>query len=148
VLASMQPPHPPGSMGLPLEPTVSRIGRKRWPLAYAWRTLKNAGARIVFASDWPVSPIDPIAGIQAAMMRKPWAETDPDQSFSLHEALASYTVEGAYAGFMEHRKGTLKAGYLADLVILSADIEKTDPQELQTIRPVTTVCGGKVTYQA
>ncbi|MGI6855196.1 amidohydrolase [Mesorhizobium sp. 1B3] len=148
VLASMQPPHPPGSMGLPLEPTVSRIGRKRWPLSYAWRTLKNAGARIVFASDWPVSPIDPIAGMQAAMVRKPWAETDPDQSFSLHEALASYTVEGAYAGFMERRKGTLKAGYLADLVILSGDLEKTDPQQLHTVRPVTTVCGGKVTYQA
>lgn len=148
VLASMQPPHPPGSMGLPLEPTVSRIGRKRWPLSYAWRTLKNAGARIVFASDWPVSPIDPIAGMQAAMVRKPWAETDPDQSFSLHEALASYTVEGAYAGFMERRKGTLKAGYLADLVILSGDLEKTDPQQLHTVRPITTVCGGKVTYQA
>ena len=79
VLASMQPPHPPGSMGLPLEPTVSRIGRHRWPLSYAWRTLKNAGARVVFASDWPVSPIDPIAGIQAAMLRKPWAEGMPDQ---------------------------------------------------------------------
>lgn len=148
VLASMQPPHPPGSMGLPLEPTVSRIGRKRWPLSYAWRTLKNAGARVVFASDWPVSPIDPIAGIQAAMVRKPWAETDPDQSFSLHEALAGYTVEGAYAGFKEHRKGRLKSGYLADLVVLSGDLEKAAPEELHTIRPVTTICGGKVTFQA
>lgn len=148
VLASMQPPHPPGSMGLPLEPTVSRIGRKRWPLSYAWRTLKNAGARVVFASDWPVSPIDPIAGIQAAMVRKPWAETDPDQSFSLHEALAGYTVEGAYAGFKEHRKGRLKPGYLADLVVLSGDVEKAAPEELHTIRPVTTICGGKVTFQA
>ena len=148
VLASMQPPHPPGSMGLPLEPTVSRIGRKRWPLSYAWRTLKNAGARVVFASDWPVSPIDPIAGIQAAMVRKPWAETDPDQSFSLHEALAGYTVEGAYAGFKEHRKGRLKSGYLADLVVLSGDVEKAAPEELHTIRPVTTICGGKVTFQA
>ena len=60
---------------------MSRIGRQRWPLSYAWRTLKNAGARIVFASDWPVSPIDPIAGMQAAMLRKPWADGMPDQSF-------------------------------------------------------------------
>jgi predicted amidohydrolase YtcJ len=148
VLASMQPPHPPGSMGLPLEPTVSRIGRERWPLAYAWRTLKNAGARVVFASDWPVSPIDPIAGIQAAVTRKRWADTDPDQRFSLHEALAGYTVEGAYAEFREDRKGRLRPGYLADLVILSGDLEKTDPEELHTVRPITTICGGKVTYQA
>lgn len=148
VIASMQPPHPPGSMGLPLEPTVSRIGRKRWPLSYAWRTIKNAGARVVFASDWPVSPIDPIAGIQAAMVRKPWAEGDPDHSFTLHEAIAGYTVEGAYAEFMEHRKGRLRKGYLADLVVLSADVEKTDPLALHTVRPATTICGGKVTYQA
>jgi predicted amidohydrolase YtcJ len=148
VIASMQPPHPPGTMGLPLEPTVSRIGAKRWPLSYAWRTLKNAGAHVVFASDWPVSPIDPILGIQAAVLRRPWAAGDPDQSFSLHESLAGYTVEGAYAEFMEHRKGRLKPGYLADLVVLSADIEKTAPVDLHTVRPVTTICGGKITYQA
>ena len=148
VIASMQPPHPPGSMGLPLEPTVSRIGRKRWPLSYAWRTIKNAGVHVVFASDWPVSPIDPIAGIQAAMVRKPWAAGDPDHSFTLHEAIAGYTVEGAYAEFMEHRKGRLRKGYLADLVVLSADVEKTDPLALHTVRPSTTICGGKVTYQA
>jgi predicted amidohydrolase YtcJ len=147
VICSMQPPHPPGAMGLPLEPTISRIGRKRWPLSYAWRTLKNAGAHVVFASDWPVSPIDPIAGIQAAVLRKPWAEGMPDQHFSVHEALASYTVEGAYAGFMEHRKGMLKPGYLADIAVLSGDIEATAPEALHAIRVATTICGGKVTYR-
>lgn len=148
VIASMQPSHPPGAMDFPLEPTVSRIGRDRWPLSYAWRTLKEAGAHVVFASDWPVAAIDPILSIQAALLRKPWAESDPDQSFSLQEGLAAYTVEGAYAEFAEQRKGVLKPGYMADLVVLSADIEKTAPAELHKVRPVTTVCGGKVTYQA
>lgn len=148
VLASMQPPHPPGSMGLPLEPTVSRIGRARWPLSYAWRTIKNTGAHVVFASDWPVSPIDPILGIQAAVTRKPWAATDPVQSFSLMEALAGYTIEGAYAEFAEDRKGMLRPGYFADLVVLSGDIEAQPVETLMEIRPVTTICGGKVTYRA
>jgi predicted amidohydrolase YtcJ len=148
VIASMQPPHPPGAMDFPLEPTISRIGRKRWPLAYAWRTLKNTGVHICFASDWPVSRIDPIAGMQAAILRKPWADDMPDQSFSLEEALAGYTVEGAYAEFAENRKGRLKAGFLADMVVLSGDVEATDPHVLHEIRPLTTVCGGKVTYQA
>ncbi len=148
VIASMQPPHPPGAMDFPLEPTLSRIGRERWPLSYAWRTLKQAGAHVVFASDWPVSPIDPILGIQAAMLRKPWAESDPDQSFSLHESLGGYTVEGAYAEFMEHCKGRLKPGFMADLVVLSGDIEATAPEALHTVRPVTTICGGKITHQA
>ena len=148
VLASMQPAHPPGALNFPMEPTISRIGRDKWPLSYAWRTLKNAGARVVFASDWPVSPVDPILSIQAAVMRKPWAEGMPDQSFSLQEAIEGYTVEGAYAEFMEDRKGRLKTGYLADIVVLSADIEATAPEALHTVRPVTTICGGKVTYQA
>lgn len=148
VLASMQPAHPPGAMNFPLEPTISRIGPDRWPLSYACRTLKNAGARVVFASDWPVSPVDPILSIQAAVMRKPWAEGLPDQSFSLKEAIEGYTVEGAYAEFKEDRKGRLKTGYLADIVVLSADIEKTAPEALHTVHPVTTICGGKVTYQA
>ncbi|MBN9220855.1 MAG: amidohydrolase [Mesorhizobium sp.] len=148
VIASMQPPHPPGAMDFPLEPTVSRIGKDRWPLSYAWRTLKDAGAHVVFASDWPVSPIDPILGIQAAVLRKPWAETDPDQRFSLHESIAAYTVEGAYAEFAEDRKGALKPGYMADLVVLSDNIEKAAPEKLYKLHPVTTICGGKVTYQA
>jgi predicted amidohydrolase YtcJ len=148
VIASMQPSHPPGAMDFPLEPTVSRIGRDRWPLSYAWRTLKEAGAHVVFASDWPVAAIDPILSMQAALLRKPWADGDPDQSFSLQEAVAAYTVEGAYAEFAEQRKGVLKPGYMADLVVLSADIETTAPAELHKVRPVTTVCGGKVTYQA
>jgi len=148
VIASMQPPHPPGAMSFPLEPTVSRIGRQRWPYAYPTRTLIEAGAHVVFASDWPVAPIDPIEGMQAAMLRKPWAEDMPDQSVSLRQALAGYTVEGAYAEFKEDRKGQLKPGYFGDLVVLSADIEATDPAVLHQVRPVTTICGGRVSYQA
>jgi len=148
VLASMQPPHPPGAMDFPLEPTVSRIGRDRWPLAYAWRTLRDAGAHVVFASDWPVASIDPIRGIQAAMLRKPWADGDPDQRFTLHEALAGYTIEGAYAEFAEDRKGSLKPGYFGDLVVLSGDLEATPAEELHQIQPRITVCGGRITYQA
>ena len=148
VVASMQPPHPPGAMDFPLEPTVSRIGRARWPLAYAWRTLKDAGAHVVFASDWPVSDVNPMRGIKAAVTRKRWAKEDPDQSFSVIEALAAYTVEGAYAGFAEDWKGRLKPGFAADLVVLSSDIDTVAPEALDTIHPVTTICGGKITYAA
>jgi predicted amidohydrolase YtcJ len=59
--------------------------------------------------------------------RKRWAKSDPDQSFSLMEALAAYCVEGAYAEFKEDRKGMIRAGYLADIVVLSGDIEAAIP---------------------
>ena len=144
----MQPPHPPGAMDFPLEPTLSRIGRERWPLSYAWRTLKDAGARIVFASDWPVSPIDPMAGIQAAMLRKPWADGMPDQSFSLDEALAGYTVEGAYAEFMEDRKGRWSPAISPISSCCPATSKRSTPKACTRCEPVTTICGGKLTYQA
>jgi predicted amidohydrolase YtcJ len=146
VIASMQPPHPPGCAGLPLEPTVSRIGRERWPLSYAWRTLKSAGAHLCFSSDWPVSPISPLVGVEAAVTRKPWAEGDPDQSMTLMEALSAYCTEGAYAEFKDDRKGKIKQGYLADLVVLDGDIEKVSPHQLHSLSARTTICGGRITF--
>jgi predicted amidohydrolase YtcJ len=148
VLASMQPPHPPGNHGLPLEPTLSRIGKAKWRLAYAWNILRAAGARLVFASDWPVSDINPIRSIQSAMTRRKWSDELPDQRQSLSQALRSYTREGAYAEFAENRKGQLKEGFLADIVILSADLEKTAVEKLHEVRPVTTICDGVITYEA
>jgi predicted amidohydrolase YtcJ len=124
------------------------IGRARWPYAYAWRTLKEAGAHIPFASDWPVSPIDPIAGIQAAITRKKWAESDPDQSFTLMEAIAAYTVEGAYAEFAEDRKGMIRKGYFADLTLLDAAIEDVGPEDLHKVRPARVICGGRTTFSS
>jgi predicted amidohydrolase YtcJ len=147
-IASMQPPHPPGLMDFSPEPGRTRIGPDRWALAYAWRTLKRAGAHVVFASDWPVARIDVLAGIHAAVNRTPWAPGLPDQSFSLHEAIAAYTIEGAYAEHAEDRKGKLAPGYLADFVMLSDDIESVPKDAIKTLFPVLTVCGGRVTFEA
>jgi predicted amidohydrolase YtcJ len=147
-IASMQPPHPPGVMDFSAEPGQTRIGPERWALAYAWRTLKEAGAHVVFASDWPVARIDVLAGIHAAVNRTSWAPGLPEQSFSVQEAIAAYTVEGAYAEHAEDRKGQLKPGYFADFVLLSGDIESTSPSEINTLSPVLTVCGGRVTFEA
>jgi len=146
-VASMQPTHPPGSAGLPREPYLTRIGPARWPYAFAWRTLKDAGARIVFATDWPVSPLSPLSCIHDAMTRKPWRADMPDQRLTLQETLAAYTSEGAWVEFMEDRKGVLKAGYLADIVVLSGDIEATPHKEIAALRPLVTICDGVVTHR-
>jgi predicted amidohydrolase YtcJ len=147
VIASMQPPHPPGNHDMPLEPTVSRIGSAKWPLAYAWNTLRDAGARLVFATDWPVSDINPVRSIRSAIMRKKWRDDLPDQSQSLQQALAAYTRDGAYAEFAEGEKGQLRDGFLADVVVLSADIERVAPDALHTVHPMVTICDGVVTYE-
>jgi predicted amidohydrolase YtcJ len=148
VIASMQPPHPPGCHGLPLEPTISRIGRERWPYSYAWNTLRDAGARLVFATDWPVSDINPIRSIQSAMTRGKWSADLPDQRQTLMQSLCSYTRDSAFAEFKEDRKGQLKAGMCADLVVLSGNIESSPPEDLHKYHPAVTICDGRVTYPA
>jgi predicted amidohydrolase YtcJ len=146
-IASMQPPHPPGAMDFPVEPAKTRIGPDRWHLAFAWRTMIDAGAHVPFASDWPVARIDVLAGIHAALTWEPWEPHLPKQTVTLHEAIAGYTIEGAYAEHREDRKGMLKEGYLGDLVLLSGDIEAVDVADIPDLKPVMTVCGGRVTYE-
>jgi len=148
VVASMQPVHVPGGSCFPLEPTVTRLGEDRWKYAYAWRTIKDAGARMVFATDWPISPVSPFECIQNALTRKPWGEGDPDQRMTLQESLYAYTAEGAWVEFMEDRKGKLKPGFLADIVVLSQDIEAAAPDRVAEVRPRVTICDGRITHEA
>lgn len=147
VIASMQPPHPPGSQGLPLEPYLSRIGEKRWPYAFAWNTLREAGARIVFATDWPVSDINPLRSIHSAMTRKAWKAGLDDHRQTLDQSIRSYTVDGAFAEFAEDKKGMLKPGMLADVVVLDANLQAIDAEAIAAVKPVATICDGRVVFE-
>ena len=147
VVASVQPSHPPGSLDFPLFPTLDKIGRDRWPDAYLTRTLRDAGARIVFASDWPVADVNPLRSIQAAVTRQPY-EGAQDESLPLRDVLAAYTIGGAYAEHTEDRKGMLRPGYLADVVILSGDIEAVPQDQIASLSVQKTICGGKIVWDA
>lgn len=146
VIASMQPTHAPGGY-YPPEPILSMIGRERMKLAYSWQTIRETGARLVFASDWPVAPLDPLLGIKTAMTRKPVFDGAPDEHQGLMDSLAGFTVDGAFAEFTEDRKGVLKPGALGDVVILSGDIEATRPEDIDLMSVAATICGGAVTYE-
>lgn len=146
VIASMQPTHAPGG-AYPVEPILSMVGRERMMTGYAWQTIRETGARLVFASDWPVAPLDPLLGIRTAMTRVPAFEGAPDERQSLEDSIAGFTRDGAYADFTEDRKGVLKAGAMADLVILTGDIEAAAPERIDELKVAATICGGRVTYE-
>ena len=148
IVASVQPPHPPGAMDNPMEPTVTLIGRDRWQDAYRWRTLTEAGSPIAFASDWPVSDISPLRGIKAALSRSPWAEGLQDERIGLMPTLAAYTLGGAFASHSDKVAGMLRAGMVADMVLLSGDIEATAPDKISSLAVEATICGGQVVYRA
>ncbi len=145
ITASLQPPHPPGAMDFPLVPTMERIGQARWNDAYLWGTLAKAGAAVAYASDWPVTDVSVLRGLQAALTRVPYAGCQ-DERLSLHDTLYAYTAGGAWAAHRDHVTGRLVAGLAGDLVLLDGDIEATAPAQIAQMGIALTVCGGRITH--
>jgi len=146
VIASMQPLHSPMEVGS-IDPWPARVGSARYRRSFAWQTLRNAGAHLAFGSDWTVADMNPMTGIHATLNRVPWQEDDPNQSQTLEETLLGYTRDAAYAEHMEHEKGILKEGYLADVVMLSEDIFQTPKEEMLRVKAVLTICDGEITHE-
>ncbi len=147
VIASMQPLHAPLT-GQDADVWLARTGEKRWPLSFAWRQLKDAGATLALGSDWTVAPFNPMLGLYAALNRQKWSAGDPDHRLTLEEALIGYTRDAAYAEFQEHQKGQIQAGYLADLVLLSEDIFHIPAEQFPDVKPLLTMVNGKIVHEA
>jgi hypothetical protein len=147
VIASMQPYHAADD-GRWCE---KRIGPGRAKGSYAFRSLLAAGAVLAFGSDWPVAPLNPLAGIKAAVTRQTldgkhpngWL---PEQKLTVDEAVRAFTVGSACAEFAEKVKGTLTPGKLADLVMLDRDIYQIEPADIDQARVVLTIVDGRVVY--
>ena len=124
-----------------------RIGADRARLAYAFRSLIDAGATVAFGSDWTVAPLDPLTGVYAAVTRhtldgahpEGWI---PEQKISIEQAMRAYTAAAAWAGFMDTRTGRLTPGRLADFVILTGDPFRIEPRNLLDLRVDATFVGG------
>ncbi|UWR32946.1 amidohydrolase [Sulfitobacter sp. W027] len=147
IVASMQPVHPPGSAGLPLEPTTTIMGRGRWDTAFPWRMIRDRDIPLAFGTDWPVSPLSPLYAIHCALARKPWGPDTPDQRISLEECLLAYTTGGAYADFTEDCRGALQEGFVADLVLIDGSLDDL-AQDKDAARISLTICDGKITHDA
>jgi predicted amidohydrolase YtcJ len=129
-----------------------RIGPELIKGTYAFRSLLDSGARLACGSDWTVAPLDPRVGIQAAVTRQTLDGKNPEgwvpeQKISVEEALRCYTVNNAFGVFAESRRGTLKPGYLADLVVLDRDLTKIPATAIEQARVVATIVAGRVVYR-
>ena len=149
VIASMQPYHAIDD-GRWAE---KRIGPERTKTTYAFRSLLDSGATLAFGTDWTVAPLDPLLTIYAAVTRRTLDGKHPDgwipeQKISVEEAVRAYTVGSAIAEFQENEKGTITPGKLADIVMLSRDIFKIDPKEIEKVKVVLTIMDGRVIYES
>ena len=152
IVAEVQPYHCTDDMRWMEE----RIGHERCRGAYAFRSLRDAGAVLAFGSDWPGTsasyyPVNPLYGLYAAVTRQTIEGTPaggwfPDQKISLEEALRAYTSGGAYASFEEDLKGTIEEGKLADLAVLDTDLFQTSPAQWLDAGVDYTIVGGRIVY--
>ena len=149
VIASQQPMHVAlGDMNSthPKGPWPDNIGPDRASRAWAWKSIRDAGGRLTFGSDWPVAPLSVGQGLWLASTRI-GPSNAADQKLSMRDAIRAYTSFPAYASFEEKRKGTLVPGMLADIVVLSTDIVSRPPSKATDIVVDTTIFNGKVVYE-
>jgi predicted amidohydrolase YtcJ len=149
VIASMQPYHAIDD-GRWAE---KRIGPERAKTTYAFRSLLDSGATLAFGTDWTVAPLNPLLSIYAAITRRTldgkhpngWI---PEQKISVEEAVRAYTLGSAFAEFQEKEKGTIAAGKLADMVVVSRNIFEIEPNEIEKAKVLLAIMDGRVVYEA
>jgi predicted amidohydrolase YtcJ len=128
---------------------LARLGPARAEAgAYVWQKLMKTGAVVANGTDAPVEDIDPVASFYASVARKvkDGSVFYPAQRMSRMEALRSYTINAAYAGFDEDIKGSLRPGKLADITVFSKDIMTIPEDQIPSTEVLYTVVGGSVQY--
>ena len=118
--------------------------------SYLFRTLWDQGVVIVNGTDTPVEDANPIPSFYGtvARMAADGNVYTPEQRLTREEALRTYTLNGAFAGFQEHDLGSITVGKYADITVLSEDIMTIPEAEIPAARVVYTIVGGDVKYDA
>ena len=145
VIASMQPTHATSDMPW----AEARLGPDRVRGAYAWRSLKNGGARLAGGSDFPVESENPMLGFYAAITRQDVRGQPPggwrsSEKLTRREALALFTSDAAWAAFEEHSRGKIAPGFAADLTVFRNDPMTAPERDVPGIATVMTIVNGRV----
>jgi predicted amidohydrolase YtcJ len=151
LIASMEPPHAVEDRAW----AEDRLGADRITGAYAWRSLRAAGTRLIFNSDLPGSDHDIFYGLHAAITRRgkdlqPAEGWYPDQRMSPEEALRAYSTWAAFASFTEQQTGIIDVERWADLTVMDVDplnVGADDPGSLLDGRILATIVAGKVVWE-
>lgn len=153
IIPSIQPTHATSDMAY----AEARLGKKRTEdEAYRMRSLLPL--KPVFGSDFPVEPISVFQGIYAAMTRRSprtgrnaqggaegWYE---QETVTLKDALEGFTINPAYAAFLEGKAGVIEAGAYADWIVLDEPLETLDTESLRNLKVRETWVGGKLVYRS
>ncbi len=130
---------------------MDAVGPERAQRLYAIRSMLDSGARVVLGSDWVSASMNPLYSIQIAVTRRPpdgsgpaWL---PEQRISLEEAIAAYTLNGAWLAGHEQLTGSIETGKAADLVVLERNLFEVDPMLIKDVRVDLTLLAGRAVYR-
>jgi predicted amidohydrolase YtcJ len=146
VIASVQPVHAPADIDI-----AEKYWGKRSRFAYAFKSLLDSGAKVVFGSDAPIETINPWMGIHAAVCRKRLGDQEswhPEEKVSIFDAISGFTRWSSYASYEEGLKGSIEVGKLADMIVLSRDVFKIRLEEIPNTKVECTILGGRIVHQA
>ena len=121
---------------------IEHLGVERAKWLHPLKTLLKEGIKVAGGSDCPMEPLNPLLGMQEAVLR----ESYPEQRLTVEEALRMYTLDATYCQGEEETKGSIQEGKLADLTILSSDPFAIQKKELEHINVEMTIIDGKVAF--
>jgi predicted amidohydrolase YtcJ len=133
--------------------TIPKLGpdRSRW--IYPMKSVASTGAVMAMGSDWNVSSVNPLDGIEVAVTRMDYEGPKggqeafiPDERLDLPAAIAAYTIGSAYANFWEKETGSIEVGKSADVIVLSNNIFEVPPTEISEVSVILTLFKGKPVY--
>ena len=124
--------------------------RSRW--LYPIASVAATGAVIAAGSDWSVSSMVPLEGIEVAVTRRgpnegPGPAWLPDERAPLATTLAAYTIGSAYAAYNERETGSLEPGKSADLIVLDRNLFTIPPHEISETKVLLTLFAGREVFR-
>jgi predicted amidohydrolase YtcJ len=134
-----------------MELDVAMLGEERTWQMYPIRSVHESGARIVGASDYYVTDMNPLLAIETAITRQdPWTNEGPtlneDESVDLDTMIAAYTINGAYQMKLDQEQGSIEVGKRADFVVLDRNLFEIPSSEISDARVMLTVFDGRTVY--
>ena len=152
VIANFQPLWANGDKYI-TELTEPKLGPERSRWLYPIGSVLESGGEFAFGSDWSVSSMNPLEGMQVAVTRRELGKGAgpawiPEERIALPDAIAAYTIRGAYLDFSEKETGSIEVGKLADLVVLDKNLFELPPSRISEAKVLLTLLEGKEVYRA
>jgi len=151
VIANFQPLWANGDRWI-TELTEPKLGPERSRWLYPIESVIASGGEYAFGSDWSVSSLNPLDGIEVAVTRCEPEKTRPawipEEKISLPDAIAGYTIRAAYLDFSEKDTGSIEVGKAADLIVLDRNLFEIPPSQIHEAKVLLTLLDGKEVYRA